>query len=86
MVRRAASRERVFNCFDYWLCEWCCFRAHVRAAPLKQVKQNQLRFSNPLFPRARARGSIEASPSFRPCQRLVGFPRARARGSIEAVR
>ena len=61
MVRRAASRERVFNCFDYWLCEWCCFRAHVRAAPLKLI-QPLSNISEPLlFPRARARGSIEAT-------------------------
>src|ERR1017187_9562573 len=38
-----------------------------------------------LFPRARARGPIEAHPITRGTELCVSFPRARARGPIEAA-
>jgi hypothetical protein len=62
------------------------FRAHLRAALLKRIVLTSLCSSNQGFPRAPARGSIEATVVIKIATADTVFPRAPARGSIEAFR
>src|ERR1700733_7446151 len=61
------------------------FREHVLAASLKPPTAAQTHPWRFPFPRARARGLIEALHDFVRAVAPPGFPRARARGLIEAA-
>src|SRR6266508_3457959 len=63
-----------------------CFRARKRAAPLKPRVAGVAPVGMMTFPRAKARGPIEATGRVITRNTLDQFPRAKARGPIEAVK
>ena len=60
------------------------FREHALAAPLKRFEVLEESLRRARFPRARARGPIEALERAFDIRLDGEFPRARARGPIEA--
>src|ERR1017187_3964649 len=66
------------------MCSSINFHERALVAPLKRRERSGDGAAMPVFPRARARGPIEARQFTVELTKALKFPRARARGPIEA--